>query len=439
MSDKQGDTMTKVEMTGLVKEIDSHPFDREAVPQALLDLEQRDRPSLFPWRGQFSPGFVEVMLANFAESDNVILDPFVGSGTTLFEAARRSMSCYGAEINPAAGELAKTVLFINVPPTRRQEYIKQAYGKVRKHLGGYLEPLPHYSRDTGESRSWEQSFKDLLNDTLDDVLVRNIVLNSVLRFYLTRGEKDPKGFLQASNQHKAIIEQLPYCKKRYKFFLCDARNIPLHVGTSHNGKRRMLCYNRSKGWDCPQKSALLEVYEYQIEQYLEMFHIPEDYQAKILEAHKKLQTAYDDTEKEQTRLKAQLERLKKLFAWGDLSEKQYLAEKENTLETLRALTPPETKSRVLEGLAEFLKNVAKAWREANQEHRNKLARQLFDEIWVKDKQVIAVKPRTQLKPFFQLSYEEWLKKFESENSTPLGVGCAIRPVTVPRTEGQRRA
>ena len=138
----------------------------------------------------------------------------------------------------------------------------------------------------------------------------------------------------------------------------------------------MLCYNRSKGWDCPQKSALLEVYEYQIEQYLEMFHIPEDYQAKILEAHKKLQTAYDDTEKEQTRLKAQLERLKKLFAWGDLSEKQYLAEKENTLETLRALTPPETKSRVLEGLAEFLKNVAKAWREANQEQRNKLARQL---------------------------------------------------------------
>jgi len=200
-----------------------------------------------------------------------------------------------------------------------------------------------------------------------------------------------------------------YCKGR------------IHVGTSRNGKRRMLCYNRSKGWGCPQKSALLEVYEYQIEQYLETFHIPEDYQAKILEAHKKLQTAYDNTEREQTRLKAQLERLKKLFAWGDLSEKQYLAEKGNTLERLRALVPPETKSKVLEGLAEFLKNVAKAWKEANQEQRNKLARQLFDEIWVKDKQVIAVKPRLELKPFFQLSYEEWVKQFESENSSPLGV------------------
>jgi site-specific DNA recombinase len=204
-----------------------------------------------------------------------------------------------------------------------------------------------------------------------------------------------------------------YCKGR------------IHVGTSHNGKRRMLCYNRSKGWDCPQKSALLEVYEYQIERYLETFHIAEDYQAKILEAHKKLQTAYDDTEREQTRLKVQLERLKKLFVWRDLSEKQYLVEKENILERLRALIPPETKSRVLEQLAEFLKNVTKAWKNANQEQRNKIARQLFDEIWVKDKQVMAVRPRPELKPFFQLSYEEWLKKFESENSIPLGVAYLL--------------
>jgi hypothetical protein len=218
---------------------------------------------------------------------------------------------------------------------------------------------------------------------------------------------------------KATISSLTgitYC------WYCKGR---IHVGTSHNGKRRMLCYNRSKGWDCPQKSALLEVYEYQIEQYLETFHIPDDYQARILEAHKKLQTAYDDTEREQGRLKAKLERLKKLFAWGDLTEKQYLVEKENTLEALRVLIPPETKSRALEGLAEFLKNVAKAWREANQEQRNKIARQLFDEIWVKDKQVIAVKPRPELKPFFQLSYEEWLKKFESENSIPLGVASLL--------------
>jgi hypothetical protein len=133
------------------------------------------------------------------------------------------------------------------------------------------------------------------------------------------------------------------------------------------------------------------------------------------------------------------ERLKKLFAWGDLSEKQYLVEKENTLEQLRALTPLETKSRVLEQLAEFLKNVTKAWKNANQEQRNKIARQLFDEIWVKDKQVIAVKPRPELKPFFQLSYEEWLKKFESENSIPLGVASSLFCRQTLRSSAQRKA
>jgi len=242
-----------------------------------------------------------------------------------------------------------------------------------------------------------------------------------------RNRKAPRNY-----PSKATISSLTgitYC------WYCKGR---IHVGTSHNGKRRMLCYNRSKGWDCPQKSALLEAYEYQIEQYLETFHIPDDYQAKILEAHKKLETTYNDSEKEQARLRARLERLKKLFAWGDLSEKQYLAEKENALETLGALSPPESESRALERLAEFLKNVPNAWKEANQEQRNKLARQLFNEIWVKDKKVIAVKPRPELKPFFQLSYEEWLRKFESENSSPLGVASLIQSLTTLPTGRQRK-
>jgi hypothetical protein len=187
----------------------------------------------------------------------------------------------------------------------------------------------------------------------------------------------------------------------------------------------MLCYNRSKGWNCSQKSASLEVYEYQIEQYLNTFRIPEDYQAKIMESHKKLQDAYNDRGIERASVEARLERLGKLFAWGDISEDQYLREKENATKELHVLTPPEEKSRVLDRLAEFLKSVANAWREANQDQRNRIARQLFEEIWVKDKQVIAVKPRAELEPFFRLSYEDWMKKFESENPSPPGVASDI--------------
>ena len=52
-------------------------------------------------------------------------------------------------------------------------------------------------------------------------------------------------------------------------------------------------------------------------------------------------------------------------------------------------------------------NVPVAWEEATQEQRNKLALCLFDEVWVKDKIVVAVKPRAELEPFFRLNYEEF--------------------------------
>ena len=48
--------------------------------------------------------------------------------------------------------------------------------------------------------------------------------------------------------------------------------------------------------------------------------------------------------------------------------------------------------------------VKAARKETNQEQRNKLARTLFQEIWIKDKQVVAVKPQPELKPFFDLNY-----------------------------------
>ncbi len=101
-----------------------------------------------------------------------------------------------------------------------------------------------------------------------------------------------------------------------------------------------------------------------------------------------------------------------------------MAEKEKIQRELKTLTPSENDSKVLERLATFLKSMAQAWREANREQRNRLGRQLFEEIWLKDKQVIAVKPRPELEPFFRLSFEEWRKKFESENSTPFGASIS---------------
>lgn len=57
-----------------------------------------------------------------------------------------------------------------------------------------------------------------------------------------------------------------------------------------------------------------------------------------------------------------------------------------------------------------MKDVAWAWDAADQGQRNKLARCLFEEVWLKDKQVVAVKPRSEFEPFFRLNYGEFVKE-----------------------------
>jgi len=98
----------------------------------------------------------------------------------------------------------------------------------------------------------------------------------------------------------------------------------------------------------------LDVYEAQIEAYLENFIIPDDYQEKILEAHRKLEAAYDDTEKRRNEVLGRLERNKKLFRWGDISEREYTTEKYNMEEELQLLGLPQTDGKVLDKLASFL-------------------------------------------------------------------------------------
>ncbi len=99
-----------------------------------------------------------------------------------------------------------------------------------------------------------------------------------------------------------------------------------------------------------------------------------------------------------------------MYKWGDMTKEDYLKEKQAVLKELNALAPTENRTQNLERLAYFLTSVAEAWDEASQEQRNKLARTLFREVWLKDNQVVAVKPQPELEPFFQLNYEEFVNK-----------------------------
>ena len=172
----------------------------------------------------------------------------------------------------------------------------------------------------------------------------------------------------------------------------------------NRGVARMVCNTRLKRGDCAQKSARLDIYETQLQDYLDAFQIPEDYQQKLLEAQRQLAQAYDDAEAHRKRLQKALARLRDLYKWGDIDKEQYRTESREIEEEMATLQVPADADETMENLAQFLRDVSLAWRRATSEQRNKLAKTLFESVWIKDQQVFGVTPRPELKPFFDLQY-----------------------------------
>ena len=204
----------------LLAKIDSLPIDRDSIPQEALDLANKERSSLFPWRGQFSPQLIELLLSRYANSDSVILDPFVGSGTTLFEAVKLNLECWGVEINPAAFQMAKTAEFGNLKRTERAKYISRA-----KEILGQCLPGAYGLKSSASLHAISASqIGELIARSREDSLVHNLIVNAVMRHSLL---SDKEAELSESlDAHCKLVEGLPIANKRCRVFLGDARKLP---------------------------------------------------------------------------------------------------------------------------------------------------------------------------------------------------------------------
>lgn len=90
------------------------PLNTTDIPRADLDIKSQVRSNPLPWKGQFSPQLVEVLLTTYASPQDRVVDPFVGSGTVLGECARLQLPAVGVEINPAAVLLAQLYDWANI-------------------------------------------------------------------------------------------------------------------------------------------------------------------------------------------------------------------------------------------------------------------------------------------------------------------------------------
>lgn len=117
----------------LVKEINSYQFSTKADIQSALNIDERVRTSILPWKGQFSPQLVEYLLNS--NSGDKVLDPFCGSGTVLYECAFKDRSAHGIDINPAAIALASFSSFCNLNHELRTKIINEAEAKIFEKVG----------------------------------------------------------------------------------------------------------------------------------------------------------------------------------------------------------------------------------------------------------------------------------------------------------------
>ena len=185
---------------------------------------------------------------------------------------------------------------------------------------------------------------------------------------------------------------------------CNLCGSKIRIHQNGHGGVRTYCSGRAQGGDCTGKGTFLEVYERQIEWYLGEFSIPDDYQRRILEMYTRLGAQHQDEDKTRSASESRLQRIKELYTWGDITKQEYRIQRDVVQRELAAIPTREGNTQNLERLASFLRNVVEGWRAASQEQRNQLARALFEEVRVRDKQMVAVRATPELEPFFRVSY-----------------------------------
>lgn len=200
------------------------PLNTTDIPQSLLNIENKDRSNLFPWRGQFSPQFVEAILDKYARLGSHVLDPFTGSGTVLHEAGLKGLRATAAEINPAAYWMACTYRFVNEGDEQRVSAISSLDDALR---GAFPSSLPLFSERPGQVEARTQEALIRLDSEITNPLSKLLLKSLIIRLDLYQAGLNPEKVIGTWNRLKPLVMGLPYSAEPIKVLNCDARALPL--------------------------------------------------------------------------------------------------------------------------------------------------------------------------------------------------------------------
>ncbi len=195
-----------------------------SLSQAALNVKDKTRSSLFAWRGQFSPQFVEAILGAYCNRDASVLDPFMGSGTVLVEGARRGHTACGIEANPAAYSIARLYEFCSMPHRVRTVAVDRVDAVLDRVLGSDLpllnRTLPEPGMVLADAASTEK-----------DPSARALLEALVVLTDDTNNEAQFPAIRQRWRDIRNTVLSLPHAEKPVRALLGDARQIALAPGS----------------------------------------------------------------------------------------------------------------------------------------------------------------------------------------------------------------
>ncbi len=186
--------------------------------QSLLNIDQKTRTSVLPWRGQFSPQLVEYLIRKNAPDTGVILDPFSGSGTVLYEAAALGHQTIARDINPAAIALAQASSICAVPKAER--------ASVLGDIGAFADELKRHASQDNSALSVDRA-AEIFTGRLSEFASPDVMQAFLMSAFGDNRELKPKTVSRAVTTTQKLVLEAPETTEHLSVEVGDARDLEL--------------------------------------------------------------------------------------------------------------------------------------------------------------------------------------------------------------------
>jgi site-specific DNA recombinase len=186
-----------------------------------------------------------------------------------------------------------------------------------------------------------------------------------------------------------------------KLLRCDRCGARMHgCRGGRNSTRRYICSARNYGTHCGERIVQAERLESQIVQWIRDFRPDERLVDLIVKAVEADRPKRDSSSAKRTMLIGQLERLQDLYVLGDLPKAQYVMRRQAIEEELQRLGAPADPG--IDRAKELLGDFSTFWElETEPAERRRLLVSLFEQVWAREGQIVAVQPHEDFLPYFQ--------------------------------------